>query len=83
MTVDLPKPDYARNMRIIGLVDAAGLIYSTDYNGGLYIIEFEGMVARKQQIDDLVIVRESGRSSTPCPFRQRETGVTGCPLSRA
>ena len=23
-------------------VDAAGLIYSTDYNGGLYIIEFDG-----------------------------------------
>jgi hypothetical protein len=23
-------------------VDAAGLIYSTDYNGGLYILEFDG-----------------------------------------
>jgi hypothetical protein len=23
-------------------VDSAGLIYSTDYNGGLYIIEFNG-----------------------------------------
>lgn len=23
-------------------VDADGLIYSTDYNGGLYIIEFSG-----------------------------------------
>ena len=23
-------------------VDAAGLIYSTDYNGGLYIMEFNG-----------------------------------------
>ena len=23
-------------------VDAAGLIYSTDYNGGLYIMEFDG-----------------------------------------
>ena len=23
-------------------VDAGGLIYSTDYNGGLYILEFNG-----------------------------------------
>jgi len=23
-------------------VDACGLIYSTDYNGGLYILEFNG-----------------------------------------
>jgi hypothetical protein len=23
-------------------VDAAGLVYSTDYNGGLYIMEFNG-----------------------------------------
>jgi hypothetical protein len=23
-------------------VDAAGIIYSTDYNGGLYVMEFQG-----------------------------------------
>ena len=35
---DLPKPDFAHNMRI----DAAGLIYATDYNGGLVILEYGG-----------------------------------------
>jgi hypothetical protein len=42
---ELPKPDFARNMRIVEsadvFVDAAGLIYSTDYNAGLFILEFE------------------------------------------
>ena len=56
---DLPKPDYARKMRIVGhtdqggrpdgvqvmvhrgfALDAKGLIYATDYNAGLYILEF-------------------------------------------
>lgn len=35
------KPDFARNMRIV-FVDAAGLIYATDDNAGLYIVEFNG-----------------------------------------
>jgi hypothetical protein len=41
---ELPKPDYARNTRLVGhvFVDAAGLIYSTDYNAGLFILEYKG-----------------------------------------
>ena len=39
---ELPKPDFTRNMRLVGyvFVDAAGLIYATDYNAGLFILEY-------------------------------------------
>jgi hypothetical protein len=37
------RPNRARVIQSADVfVDAAGLIYSTDYNGGLYIIEFGG-----------------------------------------
>jgi hypothetical protein len=37
------RPDRARVIQSADVfVDAAGLIYSTDYNGGLYILEFGG-----------------------------------------
>ena len=47
---ELPKPDHARNMRLVGHSDQggrpdgvqAGLIYFTDYNPGLFILEYQG-----------------------------------------
>jgi hypothetical protein len=37
------RPNRARVIQSADVfVDAAGLIYSTDYNGGLYILEYGG-----------------------------------------
>jgi hypothetical protein len=37
------RPNRARVIQSCDVfVDAQGLVYSNDYNGGLYILEFEG-----------------------------------------
>lgn len=40
----LPKPDFARNMRIVGHADQGGRPdgVQTDYNGGLCVLEYGG-----------------------------------------
>ena len=43
MAVSSSRPNRARVIQSADVfVDAAGLIYSTDHNDGLYILEFDG-----------------------------------------
>jgi hypothetical protein len=39
---DLPKPDVSLIQSTDVFVDAAGLVYPTDYDGGLHILEYGG-----------------------------------------